>query len=169
MCVVLLTAQPCCSHHTSTSTCTAPLTLLTPHAVSFLGLLPNNGLCGPAAGHTQASAAAVHPDIHSDPIADYRNLGLLQLLKKASRRRGGASVHSTNSAAQHSMVYAQTGPDVHSLGRAQSSLHSHAGQRGPQLPVSCLACMQLLMHTGACASRCSSVKAVTTSHEEIGV
>lgn len=81
-----------------------------------------------AAGHNHASAAAVHPDIHSDPTADYRNLGLLQLLKKASRRRGGASVHPTSSAAQHSLVYAQTGQDVHSLGRAQSSLHSHAGQ-----------------------------------------
>lgn len=85
-------------------------------------------VCAPAASHTQATAAAVHPDIHSDPTADYRNLGLLQLLKKASRRRGGASVHSTNSAAQHSLVYAQTGQDLHSLGRAHSSLHSHAGQ-----------------------------------------
>lgn len=87
-------------------------------------------VCAPAASHTQATAAAVHPDIHSDPTADYRNLGLLQLLKKASRRRGGASVHSNNSAAQHSLVYAQTGQDLHSLGRAQSSLHSHAGQHG---------------------------------------
>ena len=85
-------------------------------------------VCAPAASHTQATAAAVHPDIHSDPTADYRNLGLLQLLKKASRRRGGASVHSNNSAAQHSLVYAQTGQDLHSPGRAQSSLHSHAGQ-----------------------------------------
>ena len=81
-----------------------------------------------AAGHTQATAAAVHPDIHSDPTADYRNLGLLQLLKKASRRRGGASLPSTNSAAQHSLAYGQTGQDIHSLGRAQSSLLSYTGQ-----------------------------------------
>lgn len=84
-----------------------------------------------AAGHNHASAAAVHPDIHCDPTADYRNLGLLQLLKKASRRRGGASVHPTSSAAQHSLVYAQTGQDVHSLGRAQSSLHSYGGRCAP--------------------------------------
>lgn len=66
--------------------------------------------------------------MHSDPTADYRNLGLLQLLKKASRRRGGASLPSTTTAAQHSLSYGQTGQDINSLGRAQSSLHSYAGQ-----------------------------------------
>lgn len=80
-----------------------------------------------AAGHTQASAAIVHPDIHSDPTADYRNLGLLQLLKKASRRRGGGSLPPTTTAAQHSLSYGQAGQDANSLGRAQSSLHSYAG------------------------------------------
>lgn len=109
-----------------------------------------NCLYGPAAGHTQASAAAVHPDIHSDPTADYRNLGLLQLLKKASRRRGGASIHSTNSAAQHSLLYAQTGQDVPSLGRAQSSLHSHAGWHAPEL-LTMMPCMhQVTVTTGPC-------------------
>lgn len=82
----------------------------------------------PAAGHTQATAAGVHPDIHSDPTADYRNLGLLQLLKKASRRRGGASLPSTTTAAQYSLSYGQTGQNINFLGRAQSSLHSYAGQ-----------------------------------------
>ena len=81
-----------------------------------------------AAGHTQAGTASVHPDIHSDPTADYRNLGLLQLLKKASRRRGGSTLAASNSAAQHSLSYSQTGQHINPLGRAQSSLHSYAGQ-----------------------------------------
>ncbi|KAA6429353.1 MAG: hypothetical protein FRX49_00747 [Trebouxia sp. A1-2] len=101
------------------------------------------------AGHTQATAAAVHPDIHSDPTADYRNLGLLQLLKKASRRRGGASLPPTTPAAQHSLSYGQAGQDVNSLGRAQSSLHSFAGSKSDIDASKELGYEALLKHTEA--------------------
>ncbi|KAL0049995.1 hypothetical protein WJX82_002341 [Trebouxia sp. C0006] len=101
------------------------------------------------AGHTQASAAIVHTDIHSDPTADYRNLGLLQLLKKASRRRGGASLPPTTTAAQHSLSYGQAGQDMNSLGRAQSSLHSYAGSKSDIDASKELGYEALLKHTEA--------------------
>lgn len=81
-----------------------------------------------AAGHTQATTASIHTDLYTEGAAEYCNLRLLQLLKKASRHRGSAALAPTTTPTQQPLSHVLPGQDLHSLGRAHSALQYYAGK-----------------------------------------
>ena len=63
-----------------------------------------------------------------DGPAEYCNLGLLQLLKKASRQKGSAVMTPSAPLAQQPLSHGFPGQDLYPLGRAYSALQYYAGQ-----------------------------------------